>query len=297
MEWVRSTGFASQQPARIYNASGVVPVGPARFVFIDNQDPTSLFELNLNPDGTQNGLLVPRPITGVAAGALSDPEGIARIDVDGAIDLIVASSLSVRRIDISGNAIAHDGLVRIRYAADGDLSAQSIPGFRKWLLDNNPELAEAAVKIPNDGGLNIEGLAWDPARGALLFGIRSPVTQGKISVLSVQVDVDGPWGLQSLRAGPTLTIEKSDFPAPQGIRDLDYDASRQEFLVLLGRSVSLGAAPFQLCSWDGSATTVDVLDATFVPPMKPEGVTAIPGADPRTLLIVDDASGFALAMD
>jgi hypothetical protein len=297
MELVRSTGFASQQPGRIYNASGVVPIGPSRFVFVDNQDHTALFELNLNPDGSQNGLLVPRPIAGLAAGALSDPEGIARIDVDGAIDLIVASSLSVRGFDISGNAIAHDGLVRIRYAADGDLSAQSIPGFRKWLLDNNPDLAPAAVKTPDNSGLNIEGLAWDPARAALLFGIRSPVTQDKIAVLSVQVDLDGPWGLQSLHAGPTLTIEKSDFADPQGIRDLDYDASRQEFLVLLGRSISLGKAPFQLCSWDGGAPTVQVLDATFVSGMKPEGVTAIPGAGPRKLLIVDDASGFALATD
>jgi hypothetical protein len=108
------------------------------------------------------------------------------------------------------------------------------------------------------------------------------VTDGRISVLCVHLDIDAPWSTAALRVGPTLLIEKSDFPVPQGIRDIDYDAARQEFLVIVGRSISGGDALFQLCTWDGTASAVNVLDVTFKPPassisaMKPEGVTAVP---------------------
>ena len=89
-------------------------MSPSRFVFIDNTYPWALFELNLNPDGTQQGPIVPRPIIGLGPSGLSDAEGIARIDVEGAIDLILASSLGFRGVDTSGKAVAHNGLVRIR---------------------------------------------------------------------------------------------------------------------------------------------------------------------------------------
>jgi hypothetical protein len=275
-------------------------VGPERFVFIDNNNPLALFELNLNPDGTQRGPIVPRPMVGLTAGALSDPEGIARIDVDDAIDLIVASSLSVNSAIPPGTVSANEGLVRVRYAPDGDLHAQAMPGFRDWLIASHPTLATAARRRPDDHGLNIEGLAWDPSRRALLFGVRSPVTAGRIPVLCVYLDTDAPWSTAALRVGPTLFIEKSDFVEPQGIRDIDYDAARQKFLIVVGRSISGQTAPFELCTWDGTASTVDVLDVRFEPPvsstspMKPEGVTAFPGEDPRRILIVDDAGGFAV---
>jgi hypothetical protein len=63
---------------------------------------------------------------------------------------------------------------------------------------------------------------------------------------------------------------------------------------VLGQSISLGAAPFQLCTWDGTASSVTVLDVAFDSMMKPEGVTAFPGDGARKILIVDDAGGFAI---
>jgi hypothetical protein len=297
---VSSTRFANPDGSGVLNASGVVPAGPARFVFIDNNNPQALFELNLNPDGTQRGPIVPRQMLGLTATALSDPEGIARIDMDGAIDLIVASSLSVNSVGPPGTVSANKGLVRVRYAPDGDLHAQAMPGFRDWLIAAYPTLAAAARRRPDNRGLNIEGLAWDPSRRALLFGVRSPVTAGRIPVLCVHLDTDAPWSTAALRVGPTLFIEKSDFVEPQGIRDIEFDAARQEFLVVMGRSIGGQNVPFELCTWDGTASAVNVLDVTFEPPvsstspMKPEGVAAFPGDGPRKILIVDDAGGFAI---
>lgn len=113
-------------------------------------------------------------------------------------------------------------------------------------------------------------------------------------------DTDAPWRTAALQGGPVLSIQKSDFAMPQGIRDIDYDAARQEFLVVVGRSISGGRAPFQLCTWDGNASAVNVLDVTFQPESstkpetKPEGITAFPGHGARRLLIVDDNGGFAV---
>ena len=59
-------------------------------------------------------------------------------------------------------ATINDGLVRVRYTPDGDLHAEAMLGFRSWLLSHVPSLAESGAPEPDAGGLNIEGLAWDP---------------------------------------------------------------------------------------------------------------------------------------
>ena len=77
-----------------------------------------------------------------------------------------------------------------------------------------------------------------------------------------------------MRVGPTLLIDNPDFVVPQGIRGIDYDAERPQFLVVVGRSISGGDVPLQLCTWDGTASAVNVLDVTFaLDSMKLEGVS------------------------
>ena len=44
---VKSTSFNERNGKAPFNASGVAQVGPGRFVFIDNHDPSALFELAL----------------------------------------------------------------------------------------------------------------------------------------------------------------------------------------------------------------------------------------------------------
>jgi hypothetical protein len=64
-------------------------------------------------------------------------------------------------------------------------------------------------------------------------------------------------------------------------------------VLVLGRSISGAAVPFQLCTWDGTSTTVKVLEVSFAPLMKPEGVTVFDADGARRILIVDDAGGYA----
>ena len=98
---VKSTSFDERNGKAPFNASGVAQVGPGRFVFIDNHDPSALFELALDADGTEVERISRRPMAGVAEGQLRDPEGLTRVGRDGEIFLIVASSLCV--LDAKGS--------------------------------------------------------------------------------------------------------------------------------------------------------------------------------------------------
>jgi hypothetical protein len=173
-----------------------------------------------------------------------------------------------------------------------------MPGFRAWLLSRVPRLAEAASRVADESGLNVEGLAWDPVRRALLVGVRSPLAGGKPFVVPVRVkNLDGPWRTDNLEVLPEIVLatEKAD----QGIRDIQYDPGRHAFLVLVGRSVSGTATPFQLYLWDGAATgKVRLLrDLSFAEKMKPEGVAVGSVGGRRAIIFVDDRGGFAVLRD
>src|SRR4029077_19966499 len=118
-----------------------------------------------------------RPLVGIAEEHLGDPEGLTRVDQDGETFLIAASSLC-----IAGGKV-NDGLVRVRYTPEGDLHAEAMDGFRSWLLSQDRSLDEAGELDPDAGGLNIEGITWDPRASALLFGQRGPAEPGRVSII------------------------------------------------------------------------------------------------------------------
>ena len=147
---------------------------------------------------------------------------------------------------------------------EGDLHAEAMHGFRAWLLTHEPSLAVAGEREPDAGGLNIEGLAWDPRASALLFGQRGPANPGRIAVIQVPVDAGGAsWTTASLKAPSILRARIPQSSATQGIRDISYDEQTGDFLILLGRSISRGNEPFQLCTWNGSSDDVRLLDVTL----------------------------------
>ncbi|WP_068277613.1 DUF3616 domain-containing protein [Aldersonia kunmingensis] len=289
MKKIKPTRFGSRKSETPLNASGVVTVGPRRFLFVDNHDPDGLMEFALDDDMDIEWMRR-RPLTGLADAALSDPEGLARIELNGAVLLIAASSLCV-----SGKRrIVHDGLVRIRYAADGDLAAEAIPGFRAWLLAQFPSLADCTNLTPDEGGLNIEGIAWQPHSNTLVLGLRGPVQPGKVGIIRMPIDVGRAWNIASLGKPILEWIRIPHASGSPGIRDLCFDEEYDEFLVLLGRSISGGDEPFQLCTWDGKSQAVEVRDIAFHHSAKPEGVTTFTTGGVPMLLVVDDGGGYAV---
>jgi Protein of unknown function (DUF3616) len=292
---VKSASFDERNGKAPFNASGVAQVGPGRFVFIDNHDPSALFELALDADGTEVERISRRPMAGVAEGQLRDPEGLTRVGRNGEIFLIVASSLCVLDAKGSGRQQVSDGLVRVRYTPHGDLHAEAMHGFRDWLLRHVPSLTAAGEREPDADGLNIEGLAWDPHNRALLFGLRGPADTGSITVIRVPIDADiAPWTVGALEAPSIVRVRVPKSNAKQGIRDISYDQQTGDFLILIGRSKSTGDEPFQLCAWNGSSDDLQLFDVTFHRSMKPEGIVAFSSGDERKLLIVDDRGGYAV---
>lgn len=273
-----------------FNASGVVRTGSRRFAFVDNKDSTAVFEMTFDAHGETVERIHRRRLAG--ADGPGDPEGLALAESGGETFLVVSSSLSVA--DTGRRQRINDGLVRVRYRPDGDLPAEAMAGFREWLLAHVPSLAEVGRLEPDAGGLNVEGLAWDAHAGALLFGLRGPAVPGRVALIHIPVDVSGKWTTESLGPPTLLSAEVPRAAAPQGIRDVSWDARTGEFLVLLGRSASHGDAPFRLATWTQGDETVRPLDVSFHRTAKPEGVTAFSLGDERRILIVDDGGGYAV---
>jgi hypothetical protein len=285
---VKSTPFPKKNGGVPYNASGVVQVGPRRFVFVDNRDSTALYEFVLDADGAQVGPIARRPLVGIGQSHLGDPEGLTRVDLNGETFLVVASSLCR-----TGGKV-NDGLVRVRYTPDGDLHAEAMDGFRSWLLSQDRALDEAGALEPDRGGLNIEGVAWDPGTNALLLGQRGPAEAGRISIIHVPVDVGATaWTMAALSPPTVLLARIPQSQRTQGIRDIAYDEQTGDFLILLGRSLSGDDAPFQLCAWTRGSDDVRLIDVKFEKSMKPEGITTV-SSGKRKILVVDDAGGYAV---
>lgn len=286
---VKSTPFPEKNGGVPFNASGVVQVGPRRFIFIDNHDSSALFEIVLDADGAEVEGIRRRPLVGLAEGQLGDPEGLTRVDVDGETFLIAASSLC-----IAGGKV-NDGLVRVRYTPEGDLLGEAMDGFRSWLLSQDRSLDESGELEPDEGGLNIEGIAWDPRATALLFGQRGPSSPGRISMIQVPVDAGAAtWTTAALSTPSVLLARIPQSTATQGIRDISYDAQTGDFLILLGRSLSRGDEPFRLCIWTAGSDEVRLVDVKFHRSMKPEGVTMFSIGGKRKILLVDDTGGYAV---
>jgi uncharacterized protein DUF3616 len=285
---IKSTPFPENNGEVPFNASGVVQVGPRRFLFIDNHEGSAFFEFTLDADDAKTHRIRRRRLVGVEKGQLGDPEGLTRVDLNGETYLIAASSLCIEQRHIN------DGLVRARYVTDGDLDAEVMPGFRTWLLSNEPSLAEVGDLEPDAGGLNIEGLAWDGRTRALLFGLRGPAKAGQMVIIRVPVDAGAaPWTTSALGAPTVLSVNIPESKAAQGIRDISYDEQTGDFLILLGRSLSRDDDPFRLCTWNGG-DDVKLLDLKFHQSMKPEGVTTYSDGDHTKLLVVDDRGGYAV---
>ncbi|MGW3961111.1 DUF3616 domain-containing protein [Amycolatopsis sp. NPDC005003] len=286
MTKIRPIPFPERNGNEPFNASGVAQVGSRRFVFVDNKDPTALFEMTFDHDFVEVERIRRRPLAGLGKGMLRDPEGLARVDVNGEIFLIVASSLCLA----GGNRIC-DGLVRVRYAPGGELPAESMAGFRDWLLAREPALAAAGRREPDAGGLNVEGLAWDGE--ALLFGLRGPAAPGRVTLVRVPADLTGDRWTTALLGPPALV--HVGLPRPDvvhGIRDVSGAAG--DFLLLLGRSAGDGDAPFRLGTWHRADDHAALLDVTFHRAAKPEGVTTFSADGRQRILIVDDAGGYAV---
>ncbi|HEV2668368.1 MAG TPA: DUF3616 domain-containing protein [Blastocatellia bacterium] len=286
-----------------YNASDIIPLADSRFLFCDNNTDDALFELDLTPDGRKKGPLIRRPLRGLAAGAAHDVEDMALVEEGGRRYVFLSSSMRVRSAPASSKddslVVPPGGVLRVTINPDETLVAEGMPDFRDWLIRAYPQLAASARIKPNDGGLNIEGLAWDGNRRALLFGLRTPTPGGKPMILPVKLkDLAGPWTTSNLEAQTPIHLSIEPAGDDQGIRCLYNEPGRDGFLVIVGKTTKDSEAPYSLYEWDGNAAgAVRRLNVVFARKMKPEGITRGSIGGRKALVIVDDGGGFQVIWD
>jgi hypothetical protein len=305
---IRAIPFGEQDGKKPYNASAIIALADSTFLFCDNNNGDALFELRLLPDGQMAGPLARRPIHGLESCAVDDLEGMTCIQTKSGNVLVAVSSLCLKkrkgqhkkRSKRGKPSPDRNGLLRITIEADQRLVGEVIPDFRDWLVEHSPELGKASRYLPDDGGLNVEGLGWSSTDSALLLGVRSPVIDGRPVILRVRFkQVNGPWDVGNFEMLPPVFLDINQDEEEQGIRTIGLDSARKQWLIVVGNSTSKSKAPFHLYRWDGNSEGYVQLatGVRFHKRMKVEGVTLGTIQGRAALVFVDDAGGYQVLWD
>ncbi len=271
----------SSLPGKAIEASGVAHVpGSDLVLMVDDGQPGAVLAMKLNAAGEPVGAPKAIPL-GVT---IKNPEAITN---DGAHFYIVGS--------LSDAAWGGDNAI-VRFAFDPQTEtlrgqAEVINDFRGLLLSKVPEL-KSQGEIPSaQGGLNVEGLAWDKLRDRLVVGMRSLVGAQAVLVPLRLKDPRGAFNADNLVVeNPRVVFLQL---GGQGVRDITYDAHLKSFLIISGAPEGVEKAEFKLWEWDGEALSTKVREqATLSPKYKPEGITAAIINGRPLLFLVGDASSY-----
>jgi hypothetical protein len=266
-----------------FEASGVAAVpGSDGVLFVDNNQAGQVFWMRLDQDGRQAGAIKPIEL-GISIG---DLEGIT---TDGTYFYVVSSHSNSK-------TNATEGLVRFKFNAQSQRieAVESISGFKKFLLENVNELGDAGDKKGKKGGLNIEGLAWDPKLGRLLLGLRSPLINGKALLVPLSLrDSRGSFSIDNLKVEGGKAIQLS--LGGIGIRSIEYDERSNVFRIISGATEVQERIDFGLWEWNGDENQ-PVLRQTnkFDGSLKPEGVARATVGKRDFIIVVFDASGYTV---
>jgi hypothetical protein len=270
---------------RTFEASGVAHVpGTNGVLFVDDGRPDQIFWMELGEDLIQSG-----PVKAIKLGAsVIDLEGIT---TDGSRFYIVGSQSKSKGGDLTG-------LVRFNFQAEGQRveAVETVDGLKKFLADNVAELQGMANTSYKDGGINVEGIAWDAKGGRILLGLRSPVVDGHALVVPLKLqDPQGPFSQDNLKVEGAKAIR---LPlATSGIRSIEFDERRKAFVIITGAAANHEKADFKLWEWNGDSSSPTLRETeTFDRKLKPEGVTRFSTGKRDFTFIVFDTSGY-VAMD
>jgi hypothetical protein len=280
--WGNASASMTTFSGGTFEASGVAHVpGTDGVLFVDDGRPDEVFWMNLGAGRRQAG-----SIKAVKLGAsVVDLEGIT---TDGSHFYIVGSQSKSKGGDLAG-------LVRFRFDAKTQVaeSVESISGLKRLLSENVAELRGMVDRKYKDGGINVEGVAWDPRGSRLLLGLRSPVVDGQALVVPIRLrDPRASFSYDNLEVEGAKAIR---LPlGGSGIRSIEYDEPGKTFRVITGASANNEKSEFKLWEWDGNDSQPALRETrSFEPKLKPEGVTRVSSGDRHFTLIVFDTSGYS----
>ena len=264
-----------------FEASGAVYVpGSSGVLIVDDNRPGEVLWMALDESGREVGPVKPIPL----GATVEDPEGITS---DGTYFYIIGSQSKP-------NAGDQNALVRFAFdaASQSVQKAESLTGLRDFLLANVPELKGADQK-GSEGGLNIEGIAWDFKRGRWLLGLRSPLGKdGSAFIVAIKLrNPSGAFSVDNLQlAEPNAMPLKL---AGLGVRDIQYDPESNSFLIIAGAPEHHEKSEFTLWEWTGAESGSESAlrkEQDLDQKMKPEGITHVEIGGRKFLLVVGDSS-------
>lgn len=276
-------------PARItafsggtFEASGVAHVpGTDSVLFVDDDRPNEVFWMRLGEDRKQAGAIKAIDI----ATSIIDLEGIT---FDGEYFYVVGSQSKSKGADLAG-------LARFTFDAANQraVGTQSASGLKKFLADSVAELRGLENTKYDDGGINVEGIAWDPRNKRLLLGLRSPVVEGNALVVPLKLrDPKAALSFDNLEVEGRKAIRLPLGGA--GIRSIEWDESRKAFYLITGAGPNSERMDFKTWEWSGNDATPALRELeTFDRRLKPEGITRVSTGARDFIFIVFDISGYA----
>ncbi|MEK6300485.1 MAG: DUF3616 domain-containing protein [Acidobacteriota bacterium] len=282
---IASPGAGIAFDGGVFEASGVVQVpGSDGIYFIDDSRPGEVLWMALDDSGRQSG-----PIKPIELGtSVADPEGFA---YGGSFFYVVGSQSHVEPAE--RNALVRFALDPINKTLLGQADVMS--SLRDYLVENVPELKAVADLKGNAGGVDVEGIAYDPVSDRLMLGLRSPLANGKALIVPIKLrDPRGSFTTDNvLPPGAAIQVQLGGL----GIRDIEFDARSNMYFIIAG-ATSHGETPtFSLFEWNGGT---DQSNADSTPrevtkldgKMKPEGVTHVKMAGKDFIFVVGDGSSY-----
>ncbi len=257
-----SAHAAPLQHFGICDGSAAVAVGADRFLVANDDDQTLR--------------LYRRDVSGAALDTSFDWS--KWLDIDGEkkkdeVDIEGAAQIGKRIYWIGSHGLNTKGKVKPKrrqlFATDIDDKhgtvtlepfGKAYTGLLPALMAEKYGLREAAGKIPEEGGLNIEGLAATP-QGGLLIGFRSPLIDGKALIVPLR----NPDALLKKKTATPDLGEPVTLPlGGRGIRSIDYAPGLHAYLIVAGPAGKDG--DFKLDKW--SVLSDDGDDKDYEPKAK-----------------------------
>jgi hypothetical protein len=265
----------------IYEASGVIQIpGTDKILFVDDGRPEEVFLMQIDSAGQQVGDVKP-----IKTGAyVENPEGIT---FDGSYFYMVGAQSNPKKG--AQNAIARFVFNPTAQTISG---VEVINDLRTLLLQKVAELKGDAEMKGADGGLNIEGLAWDQQKQRLLLGLRSPIRNGQALILPLKLnDPKGAFTASNINFAESRLIQ---LPlGGQGVREIQYDDHLKSFLVISGAPENAEKGEFVLWQWDASSDKAQpARKMTMDSNMKPEGITGFRTEGQQFIFIMGDANRY-----
>ena len=269
--------------APIYGASGVAQLADGRLIVAGDDQYNPLTIIDLFATGASKTFTtreISRALGAAGGGPLNDVEALTA-DSRGHVYATTSHALTAKAVEKA----SREQLVRFDVLRNRLVDVRVSTRLKPALVKLDPVFATAAAEEPHEhGGLNIEGIAWDPASNRLLLGFRSPRRHRHALIVWLQ----NPDGVFDRGEEPSLLAPIELDLDGEGVRDVTYSSALGSFVIVAGTWRRGKHTATTLWSWDGQTGQPVKLRAPDFEDLNPEGITEVLAQGSRALLIVSD---------